>query len=132
MIPANINVLVVDDMKTMRLLVKAQLSQLGLKNTIEANSGNAGFAALTAAKAEKPVSLILSDWNMPDGTGIDFLKKVRGTPDFQGLPFVLITAEGELSQVQEAIQLGVSNYLVKPFNPASFKEKVESAWKKHL
>lgn len=125
-------ILIVDDMATMRQLVKGQLRGMGFKNFLEAENGEAGFNALEAqSKSNEPIQLVLSDWNMPVMTGLDFLKKVRANPGFKDLPFLMITAEGEQSQVIEAIKSGVSNYLVKPFTPAAIQEKILAVWKKH-
>lgn len=128
-----IRVLVVDDMKTMRMTVKNNLKQIGFVDIIEAANGALGYDALKSQLAlEKPVHLILSDWNMPEMLGIDFLKKVRGSVEFKDLPFLMITAEGEAAQVQEALLAGVTNYLMKPFSPNKLQEKLDSIIKKHL
>lgn len=130
--PPNTNVLIVDDMKPMRILVKGQTRLLGLKNIVEATNGKEAMAILTQRHLEgNPIHLILSDWNMPVMTGIDFLAAVRGSPDFKHLPFVMITAEGEKHQIVQAITRGVSNYITKPFTPASFKSKLEVVWSKY-
>jgi two-component system chemotaxis response regulator CheY len=128
----NTRVLIIDDMNTMRQLVKGQVRAMGFKNIQEAENGEAGFKILAEThKAGAPIELILSDWNMPVMTGIDLLKKVRATAEYKNVPFMLITAEGESSQVMEAIKSGVSNYVVKPFTPAVLQEKLLAVWKKH-
>lgn len=132
MFPPNTNVLIVDDMRPMRTLVRGQARLLGLKNTWEATNGKEAMAILEAQHAEgNPIHLILSDWNMPVMTGIDFLLAVRTSPKFKTMPFVMITAEGEKQQVLLAIQRGVSNYISKPFTPAAFKSKLEIVWSKY-
>lgn len=78
-----------------------------------------------------PVGLVISDWNMPVLTGIEFLRKVRAEIKWANLPFILLTAEAERSQITEAIILGVSNYVLKPFTPKSLVEKMTAAWLKH-
>ena len=131
MFPPDTRVLVVDDMKVMRTLVKGQLRNLQLMNIVEAENGDEAFKTLVSqSDANTPVGLILSDWNMPVQTGIDFLKKVRSDPKFKSLPFILITAEGEVDQVKQALELGVSSFIRKPFAPATFQEKLEQVWKK--
>jgi len=131
MFPPETRVLVVDDMKVMRTLVKGQLRNLQLMNIVEAENGDEAFKTLQSqADSNAPIGLILSDWNMPVQTGIDFLKKVRNDPKFKGLPFILITAEGEIDQVKQALELGVSAFIRKPFAPATFQEKLEQVWKK--
>lgn len=132
MFPPDTNVLIVDDMKPMRNLVKGQVRQLGLKNIWEATNGKEAVHILQEQlKSGNPIHLILSDWNMPVMTGIDFLKAVRGHDVFKALPFVMITAEGEKHQILQAIQSGVSNYITKPFTPATFKSKLEIVWSKY-
>ena len=131
MFPPDTRVLVVDDMKVMRTLVKGQLRNLQLMTIVEAENGDEAYKTLLAQlEANTPVGLILSDWNMPVQTGIDFLKKVRSDARFKTLPFILITAEGEVDQVKQAVELGVSSFIRKPFAPATFQEKLEQVWKK--
>jgi two-component system chemotaxis response regulator CheY len=131
MFPPETNVLVVDDMKPMRTLVKGQARAVGMKNIWEATNGKEAMQVLTdQLAAGNPIHLILSDWNMPVMTGIDFLLAVRSSPNFKDMPFVMITAEGEKHQILQAIQRGVSNYITKPFTPASFKQKLEVVWTK--
>jgi len=132
MFPKDINILVVDDMVGMRKLIKSQLLELGYRNVSETENGKVAYSTVVEKHASgTPFGLILSDWNMPVMTGIEFLKKVRANPDVKKTPFLLITAEGEARQVLEAIRLGVSDYIVKPFTPAIFKAKFELVWKKH-
>lgn len=126
MLPPEISILIVDDMKSMRTMVKGQLRQLGYSNFSEAEDGGKGFAMLEEMhRGGKPAQLVLSDWNMPNTTGIEFLKRVRGDSRFQNLLFVMITAEGELGQVKEAIGLGVTTYIVKPFTAETFQAKLK-------
>jgi two-component system chemotaxis response regulator CheY len=123
-------VLVVDDMMTMRKLVGKALKELGLTDLLEAADGAKAWEALTSS--DVPIGLIVSDWNMPNSTGIDLLKRVRAESRFKNLPFLLVTAEAEKTQVTEALQAGVSGYVVKPFTPPSLKEKLEAVFKKHF
>src|SRR5687767_1846251 len=111
MFRAETPILIVDDMMTMRKLVKKACSEIGFKTFTEAADGLLAWEALT--KAATPIELIISDWNMPNCTGIDFLRKVRANPQYKHLPFLLLTAEAEAKQVTEAVTAGVSNYLVK-------------------
>jgi two-component system chemotaxis response regulator CheY len=121
-------VLVVDDMMTMRKLVSKSLKEMGFSDIIEAADGAKGWEAV--ANSAPAVGLIVSDWNMPNSTGIDLLKRVRSESRFKHLPFILVTAEAEKVQVAEAIQAGVSGYVVKPFTSESLKEKLEAVHKK--
>lgn len=116
-----INVLVVDDFETMRRIVKSSLKKLGFPNVIEAEDGK---IALRKLEKEK-IGLIISDWIMPNMTGIEFLKAVRSDDRFKDIPFIMLTTEGKKQDVVEAIQAGVSNYIVKPFNPDTLNEKIK-------
>lgn len=122
------HVLVVDDMLTMRKLVKKALKELKFTSFTEAEDGQKAWDALGAANP--PIGLIVSDWNMPNCTGIDFLKRVRADARFKALPFLMVTAEAEKTQVAEAIKAGVSNYIVKPFTPQTLGVKIEQIYKK--
>jgi two-component system chemotaxis response regulator CheY len=118
-------VLVVDDFATMRRIVKGALKQLGFVNIVEAEDGQ---IALELLKKEK-VGLIVSDWNMPNMTGIEFLKVVRGDAVLKDTPFIMVTAEGQKDNVLEAVNAGVSNYVVKPFTPDILGEKIKKVLK---
>jgi two-component system chemotaxis response regulator CheY len=116
----NIKVLVVDDFATMRRILKNVLKQIGFTNIVEADDGTTALEALK----EKKVDLIISDWNMPKMTGLDFLKTVRGDESTKDIPFVMVTAEAQKDNVLQAVQAGVSNYIVKPFTADTVKEKL--------
>jgi len=118
-------VLVVDDFATMRRIVKGALKQLGFVNIVEAEDGQ---IALELLKKEK-VGLIVSDWNMPNMTGIEFLKVVRADAVLKDTPFIMVTAEGQKDNVLEAVNAGVSNYVVKPFTPDILGEKIKKVLK---
>ncbi len=120
----SIKVLVVDDFATMRRIIKGVLKQRGFSKIVEAQDGS---DALDMLKKEE-VGLIVSDWNMPKMTGLDLLKAVRGDDSLKGIPFVMVTAEGMKENVVEAVKSGVSNYIVKPFTPEAFTEKIESVF----
>jgi len=120
-IDTSINVLIVDDFATMRRIIKGVLKQLGFSNLIEAEDGE---AALKELRKEK-IGLIVSDWNMPNMTGLELLKAVRADSNLKGIPFLMVTAEGQKENVIQAVQAGVSNYIVKPFTPETFNAKLE-------
>lgn len=131
MFPPNTKILVVDDMPTIRDLVKNQLKALGFKNIIEASDGEAALSVvMSAASVGVPIELIISDWNMPKMTGLEFLRQIRASDSLGNTPFILLTSESERDQVTEAILAGVSQYIVKPFAAKSFEEKVRSVWNK--
>lgn len=122
-------ILIVDDMMTMRKLVKKNLAAMGFSAFEEADDGQKAWAKLNE---HTDITLIVSDWNMPNCTGLDLLKRVRSDSRFKTLPFVLLTAEGEVSQIKEALTAGVDNYILKPFTPESLKEKLEQTHKKRI
>jgi two-component system chemotaxis response regulator CheY len=119
-VDTSMKVLVVDDFATMRRIVKGVLKQLGFSDIIEAENGS---SALDELKKEN-VGLIVSDWNMPKMTGLDLLKAVREDEKLKSIPFIMVTAEGQKENVLEAVKAGVSNYIVKPFTPETFNEKL--------
>lgn len=127
MFDANTKILIVDDMMTMRKLVKKACTGLGFSNLEEADDGQKAYEKLLAAG---DFQLIISDWNMPNCTGLDFLRRVRADSKFKNLPFILLTAEAEAAQIAQAVALGVSNYIVKPFTADILKQKLEQTYKK--
>lgn len=132
MFPPETRILIVDDMPTIRDLVKTQLKAMGFKNLTEAADGEQAMQLLIAAtRGGAPIQLVVSDWNMPKMTGLEFLKQVRASEDWANLPFMLLTSEAERDQVTEAILAGVSQYVVKPFAAKAFEEKLKSVWTKH-
>ena len=123
--------LIVDDFGTMRKIVKKALSDLGYVNSVEAVDGqNAYQLLLDHAKTPEPFDFVISDWNMPNMAGIDLLKKCREEDPFKKIPFMLVTAESEQSQILEAVKAGVTDYVIKPFSPAMLKTKLENAYRK--
>jgi two-component system chemotaxis response regulator CheY len=116
----NMRVLVVDDFATMRRIVKNVLKQIGFSDILEADDG---ATALDVLKENK-VDLIVSDWNMPKMTGLDLLKTVRADESMKEVPFLMVTAEAQKDNVLQAVQAGVSNYIVKPFTADGVKEKL--------
>jgi two-component system, chemotaxis family, chemotaxis protein CheY len=116
-------VLVVDDFATMRKIVKNVLKQISIDNVVEAENGK---HALTVLKSED-IDLIISDWMMPEMTGIEFLKVCKEDDEKKKIPFIMVTAEGQKDSVMEAIKSGVDNYIVKPFTPEKLKEAIERA-----
>ncbi|MGA3115129.1 MAG: response regulator [Syntrophobacteraceae bacterium] len=112
--------MVVDDFSTMRRIVRKILKDLQFKEVFEAENGAEALKLLETTK----VDLIVSDWNMPTMTGLELLKRVRADERLQGLPFMMVTAEAQKTNIIEAIQAKVSNYVVKPFSPEVFAEKL--------
>jgi len=117
----NMRVLVVDDFSTMRRIIKNILRQLGFNNVVEADDGTTAWDVLNKDKIE----FIISDWNMPQMTGIELLRKVRSSEEFADLPFLMVTAEAQQENIIEAVQAKVSNYIVKPFTADVMKQKID-------
>jgi two-component system chemotaxis response regulator CheY len=116
-------VLVVDDFATMRKIIRNVLKQINLDNVLEAESGK---HALNVLKTEE-VDLIISDWIMPEMTGIEFLKACKEDDNLKKIPFIMVTAEAQKANILEAIKSGVDNYIVKPFTPDKLKEAIDKA-----
>ncbi len=114
------NVLIVDDYKTMLRIVKNLLNQIGFTNVDEASDGS---EALAKAQ-QKDYGLIISDWNMQPMTGLQLLQAVRADARLKHVPFIMVTAESKTENVVAAKQAGVNNYIVKPFNAAVLKGKI--------
>jgi len=118
-------ILVVDDMRTMRIVIKKTLASLQFTNIVEADDGTTAWSELEKAMANQTqFHLIVSDWTMPKMTGLDLLKKVRTHAKLTNLPFLMVTAEADAAQVKEAIAAGVSGYITKPFSADTLKEKL--------
>ena len=118
------NVLVVDDYKTMVRIVRNLVSELGFTNIDDASDGPTALNMIRS----KEYGLILSDWNMQPMTGYELLKEVRANPQTAATPFIMITAESKTENVIAAKQAGVSNYIVKPFNAQTLKSKIEAVF----
>lgn len=121
MMDLKMKILVVDDFSTMRRIVKNILKQIGFSNIDEAEDGN---NALVKLKQDK-YDMVVSDWNMPNMTGLDLLKAIRADGVINKTPVLMVTAEAKKENVLEAIQAGVNNYIVKPFTADTLKEKIE-------
>jgi two-component system, chemotaxis family, chemotaxis protein CheY len=117
----DMKILVVDDMSTMRRIVKNILKQLGFANIEEAENGKDALDKLKAG----PFDLVVSDWNMPVMPGIELLRNIRGDAALKHIPVLMVTAEAQKDNLLEAIQAGVSNYVVKPFTAETIKEKLD-------
>ena len=132
MFPADTKFLIVDDFATMRRIIKKNLTELGFTNIEEADDGATAWPMIESAlKNGTPYQCIISDWNMPKLQGIDLLKNVRANASLKALPFMLVTAESEQQQILTAVKAGVSDYVIKPFNAVTLKQKLESVWNKY-
>lgn len=128
----NTKFLVVDDFATMRKVVKKVLVELGYSDISEAEDGKIALQLIQdAANNGAPFQCIVSDWNMPNMTGLELLKACKADPKLKEIPFMLVTAESEKEQIIEAAKSGVSEYVVKPFNAATLKDKLTRVYSKH-
>ncbi len=129
-IKPEMKVLVVDDMKVMRKLVSKTLAELKLTNIVQAEDGKQAWDIINQCKKDgTPIEFVVSDWNMPNMTGLELLQKIRSTPEFKKLPFLMVTAEGEKENVVKAVTAGVSNFIVKPFTSEALCAKVDVIFK---
>ena len=117
-------ILVVDDYNTMIRIIRNLLRQLGFQDIDDASDGSSALAKMRG----KRYGLVISDWNMEPMTGYDLLREVRASPELSKTPFIMITAESKTENVIAAKKAGVSNYIVKPFNAATLKTKMEAVF----
>ena len=115
------NVLVVDDFATMRRIITNVLKQLGYENIFEAEDGT---KALQILETEK-IDFVITDWNMPQMSGLDLLKAIRASEDKKKIPVLMVTAEAMQENIIKAAQAGVNNYIIKPFDAKTLAEKIQ-------
>ena len=116
----NMNILIVDDFSTMRRIVRNLLKQLSFNNVDEAEDGDVALEKLKNGSYD----FVITDWNMPNMTGIELLKAVRSDAEISATPFLMVTAEALQDNVIAAVKAGVSNYIVKPFTAEVLSEKI--------
>ncbi len=121
---ASIKVLVVDDQLTIRALVRSTLQQLGFTDIADAADGEDGLKALL----QRPVNLVISDYNMPKLDGLGLLRAIRGHEPLRKTAFIMLTGRADAELVKRAVQLGVNNYVAKPFTAQALKEKIEQVF----
>lgn len=132
MFPADAKILVVDDSSFSRNIVKNGLKELSFWRVYEAESAATAQAAIEREeKSDTPIQLMIADIHMPEMTGIELLKWVRGRDVSKGLPVIIITSSQEKSEVVHAAKLGVSHFMIKPFDVNILKDRLNSAWSKH-
>lgn len=117
----DIKIIIVDDFATMRRIVKNILKQIGFNNIEEADDG---ATALPLIKTQN-FDLIVSDWNMPQMSGLELLKAVRADDQLKDTPFLMVTAEAQKENIIEAVKAKVSNYIIKPFTAETLAEKIK-------
>ncbi|MFA5826634.1 MAG: chemotaxis response regulator CheY [Gallionellaceae bacterium] len=121
----NMKILVVDDFSTMRRIVRNLLKELGFANVSEAEDG---VDALNKLRSEGNFEFVVSDWNMPNMTGIELLRNIRADAALKHLPVLMVTAEAKRENIIEAAQAGASGYVVKPFTAATLDEKLKKVF----
>jgi len=126
-----IKFLIVDDLQSMRWIIIKRLKEIGFTSFLEANDGDVALETLRKrVKEENPLEFIISDWNMPNMKGIDLLKEVRKDAALKELPFLMVTAEADQEQMQEALDAGADAYAFKPFTPKELKDKLMTVLQK--
>jgi len=123
----NLKILIVDDFSTMRRIVRNLLKELGFTNCDEAEDGVVALQKLKGGNFQ----FVVSDWNMPNMTGIELLKIIRADAELKHLPVLMVTAEAKKENIIEAAQAGASGYVVKPFTAATLEEKLNKVFEKH-
>lgn len=118
-------ILVVDDSPTMRRIVVNSLKRIGYKDICEGENGVEGLEQLKNGGVE----FIITDWNMPEMNGLEFVKQVRASADWSDIPILMVTTRSVQGDVIDAMKAGVNSYIVKPFTPPVLKEKIESVLK---
>ena len=122
----DVKILVVDDLSTMRRIIKNLLRDLGFTNVEEADDGKTALPILKTGR----IDFLVTDWNMPGMTGIDLVKTVRADENLAHIPILMVTAEAKREQIIAAAQAGVNGYVVKPFTAATLKEKIEKIFER--
>ena len=123
---SELSVLVVDDFSTMRRIVNNLLKQAGFGNVSEAEDGVTALQKLENGRYD----FVVSDWNMPNMSGLELLKAVRSSPQLKHLPFLLVTAEARKENIIDAAQAGADGYIVKPFTGDVLSEKIAAILKR--
>ena len=124
-------VLVVDDSRTMRRMIIKQLAELSITDVVEAGDGKEALTELSKLyKAKEKIDLILTDWNMPAMTGLDFVKAIRKHAFMEKVPIVMITTNNTKADVLAAVDAGINNYITKPFTPETLRDKIVETLKK--
>jgi two-component system, chemotaxis family, chemotaxis protein CheY len=113
--------LVVDDSATMRRILVNSLQRIGFSDCVEAADGREAVDKFDAS-----VQFVITDWNMPNMSGIDLARALRAHPEGKSVPILMVTTRSVKEDIIAAIEAGVNNYIVKPFTPQVLKEKIEA------
>jgi len=112
--------LIVEDSATMRRIIINALQRIGYTDVVEASDGS---DALT--KFDESIGFVITDWNMPVMSGIDFTRAIRARPFGESVPILMVTTRGAREDIVSAVEAGVNNYILKPFTPTVLKEKID-------
>ena len=121
---SSMKILLVDAEPGSRQVVKKMLTNMGFKKVIEAGDGQKAWDKIMETHTEDPVGLVISNWDLPAISGLDLLKKVRGSDKFPKMPFLMVTGEAAQQNVVIAVKSGVNNVVVKPFSSNTLMEKI--------
>ncbi len=125
----SLTVLIVDDVKSSRRVIRRLLDKIGVTKIHEAECGEQAIAALTK---ESNIQLVITDFNLGTMNGVELINAFRQNSEFQTLPAIVISSDADRNKVLDAIKLGVSGFLLKPFDSATLKQKMEDALKRTL
>ncbi len=129
--PTSTRLLIIDDVASMRIVIRGLLAKLEYKNVLDIDTVPAAIALMEKQHTlGAPIDIVLSDWEMPQYTGLELLKEVRSNEKFAKVPFIMVTGVRSTENVMAALQAGVSGYLVKPFSEAQLLAQLGLAWKK--
>lgn len=129
MFDADTRILLVEDTDITRAIVKKMLEKMGFKRVTETSNGAQAWGEIQhAVETNSPFRVVIADWNMPEMSGMDLLKKVQENPVMRSVPFIMLTSNTDKDQVVEAIRAGVSLYLAKPFPASALERKIKEGW----
>jgi two-component system chemotaxis response regulator CheY len=112
--------LVVDDSVTMRRIIINALERIGYTDAVEASNGQEALSQFNAS-----FGFIITDWNMPEMSGVEFARAIRADPNGRSIPILMVTTRGAREDIVTAVEAGVNNYILKPFTPSVLKEKID-------
>ena len=112
--------LVVDDSITMRRIIINALQRIGYNDVVEATDGTEALERL-----DQSIGFVITDWNMPNMSGVEFARAVRAKPEGLSVPIMMVTTRGAREDIVAAVEAGVNNYILKPFTPSVLKEKID-------
>jgi len=127
--PAETRFLVVDDVDSMRSIVRAMIRDLGYYSIMEAHDATKALSVMQGAHdLGRPIEVVLSDWEMPGMSGLEFLETLRASAAYAHVPFIMITGADQRESIEAALRQGVSGYLVKLFNQDQLEAQLRAAY----